>query len=120
MPKHVAAAAAHCAPYFFIPATQKGASSALFQYLSPSHGAVRPLLVGGSTATPYNVAHCHLYCRYLAKHPQVVRPLRGSHYKETGAYLQQIYSPPGALGARVFRFPHLEARVCSSRDERGA
>lgn len=71
-PVEVAVAARTCSPRIFIPAAQKGASSALFDL--------------------------------LMTHPQTLRPLRGSHYKEPGAYTGQVYARQ-RLAKRVSRFP---------------
>lgn len=45
---------------------------------------------------------------FLAQHPQMVKPLRGANFKETGAYLNGVYSGNNKLDQRVSRFPHLE------------
>ena len=55
----------------------------------------------------------------LATHPQVLRPLRGSHYKEPGAYINAVFYRQ-KLSKRASRFPwfredeglvHLDATV---------
>jgi hypothetical protein len=40
----------------------------------------------------------------LATHPQVLRPVRGSHYKEPGAYINAVYYRQ-SLARRASRFP---------------
>ena len=69
-----------CAPSFFIPGTQKGASSFLF----------------------------HI----LALHPQILLPLEGSQYKETGVYIKKniIGNKPLSTTERIKVFPYISTR----------